>query len=105
MQVHPSKDPSPQIDMKDLIDRLQLRGLDLPILLRFNGILKDRLREMHDVFAQAIKEHDYKGSTSASIRSRSTSSGTSSSRSFTTARSMALGWKRAASRRCWRWSP
>ena len=49
------------IDLKELIDRLQLRGLDLPILLRFNGILKDRLREIHDVFAQAIKEHDYKG--------------------------------------------
>jgi arginine decarboxylase len=47
MQVHPTKDPNLAIDMKDLIDRLQLRGLDLPILLRFNGILKDRLREIH----------------------------------------------------------
>ncbi|MGI8981063.1 MAG: biosynthetic arginine decarboxylase [Pirellulaceae bacterium] len=61
LTVHPNKDPAIGIDMKELIDRLQLRGLDLPILLRFNGILKDRLREMHDVFAQAIKEHDYKG--------------------------------------------
>lgn len=61
LTVHPNKDPNVGIDMKDLIDRLQLRGLDLPILLRFNGILKDRLREMHDVFAQAIKDHDYKG--------------------------------------------
>ncbi len=61
MQVHPNKDPALAIDMKDLVDRLQLRGLDLPILLRFNGILKDRLREIHDVFAQAIREHDYKG--------------------------------------------
>jgi arginine decarboxylase len=61
MQVHPNKDPNIGIDMKELVDRLQLRGLDLPILLRFNGVLKDRLREMHDVFAQAIKEHDYKG--------------------------------------------
>jgi arginine decarboxylase len=61
LQVHPGKDPAVGIDMKDLIDRLQMRGLDLPILLRFNGILKDRLREMHDVFAQARREHDYKG--------------------------------------------
>jgi arginine decarboxylase len=61
LQVHPTKDPAQAIDMKELIERLQMRGLDLPILLRFNGILKDRLREMHDVFAQAIKEHDYKG--------------------------------------------
>lgn len=61
MQVHPTKDPALAIDMQELIERLQLRGLDLPILLRFNGILKDRLRELHDVFAQAIKDHDYKG--------------------------------------------
>ncbi len=59
--VHPSKDPNLAIDMFELIERLQMRGLDLPILLRFNGILKDRLREIHDAFAQAIKDHDYKG--------------------------------------------
>jgi arginine decarboxylase len=61
IQVHPTKEPHLAIDMKDLIERLQMRGLDLPILLRFNGILKDRLREINDVFAQAIKDHDYKG--------------------------------------------
>ncbi len=59
--VHPERDPKRAIDLKELIERLQLRGLDLPILLRFNGILKDRLRELHDVFANAIREHDYKG--------------------------------------------
>ncbi len=61
LSVHPTRDPNHSFDMKDLIERLQLRGLDLPILLRFNGILKDRLRELHDVFAQAIKDHDYQG--------------------------------------------
>jgi arginine decarboxylase len=61
LTVHPTKDPAHAIDMKELIDRLQMRGLDLPILLRFNGILRDRLKEMNDVFAQAIREHDYKG--------------------------------------------
>jgi arginine decarboxylase len=59
--VHPEKDPQRQIDLKALVDQLQLRGLELPILLRFNGILKDRLREMHDVFRQAIDQHEYKG--------------------------------------------
>jgi arginine decarboxylase len=59
--VHPTKDPALAIDMKELVERLQLRGLDLPILLRFNGVLKDRLREIYDAFAQAIKDHDYKG--------------------------------------------
>lgn len=61
LRVHPERDPKNSLDLKELIDRLQLRGLDLPILVRFNGILKDRLRTLHDVFAQAIKDHDYKG--------------------------------------------
>ncbi|HEY2414736.1 MAG TPA: biosynthetic arginine decarboxylase [Pirellulaceae bacterium] len=59
--VHPNKDPALAIDMQELIERLQMRGLDLPILLRFNGILKDRLREINEAFTQAIKDHDYKG--------------------------------------------
>jgi arginine decarboxylase len=61
LTVHPTRDPNHSFDVKDLVERLQLRGLDLPILLRFNGVLKDRLREIHDVFAQAIRDHDYKG--------------------------------------------
>ena len=59
--VHPTREPHRSIDMKQLVDRLQLRGLDLPILVRFNGILRDRLREINDSFGQAIREHDYKG--------------------------------------------
>jgi arginine decarboxylase len=61
LTVHPTRDPNHSLDVKDLIERLQLRGLDLPILLRFNGILRDRLREINDVFAQAIRDHDYRG--------------------------------------------
>jgi arginine decarboxylase len=60
--VHPTKDPARKIDLKDLVDRLQLRGVDLPVLIRFQGILKDRLREIHDTFQNAIREYDYKGS-------------------------------------------
>lgn len=61
LRVHPDRDPNRCIDMKELVDRLQLRGLDLPILLRFNGILQDRLKELHDCFSKAIVDHDYKG--------------------------------------------
>ncbi len=60
--VHPDKDPARSLDLKELVDKLQLRGLDLPLLLRFNGILEDRMKEIHDAFAASIKEHDYKGS-------------------------------------------
>lgn len=59
--VHPERDPARAIDLKELVDRLELRGLSLPILVRFSGILKDRIHEIHQVFANAMKEYDYQG--------------------------------------------
>ena len=67
--VHPSRDPKRSLDMKELIDRLQVRGLDLPILLRFNGILKDRLQEIHGAFANSASMIS-RVSIPASIRSK-----------------------------------
>jgi arginine decarboxylase len=59
--VHPTKDPRRSIDLKQLVDGLELRGIDLPILIRFAGILKHRLGEIHDAFKTAIREHQYTG--------------------------------------------
>jgi arginine decarboxylase len=59
--VHPEKDPARGLDLKELIDNLQLRGIPLPILIRFGQILKHRLGEMHQAFQNAIAEHGYKG--------------------------------------------
>jgi arginine decarboxylase len=62
LQVHPEKDTSRAIDLKELVDNLQLRGISLPILIRFGEILKHRLGEMHQAFQNAIAEHGYKSS-------------------------------------------
>ncbi|MCA9186681.1 MAG: biosynthetic arginine decarboxylase [Planctomycetales bacterium] len=61
LQVHPSRKLDQSLDLKDLVDRLRERGLQLPILIRFNGILEDRVRELHDVFARKISENEYRG--------------------------------------------
>jgi arginine decarboxylase len=61
LQVHPNKDTSRGVDLKRLIDRLQLRGLAVPILLRFTDILKHRLGEIHGAFQTAITQHQYQG--------------------------------------------
>ena len=58
--VSPTRDPSQAIDLKRLIDTLGQRGLQLPILLRFNGILQDKLKTIHQCFAKAIADHDYR---------------------------------------------
>src|SRR5438067_1057375 len=57
--VHPNKNPEQGIDLKVLVDQLQARGIQLPILLRFTDILRHRVGEIHDAFDAAIKEFGY----------------------------------------------
>ena len=59
--VHPHKEQARSIDLKQLVDTLQWRGISLPILIRFAGILKHRLGEIHQAFQSSIKEHGYQG--------------------------------------------
>src|ERR1700722_18514370 len=59
--VHPNKDPGQSIDLKELVDQLQERGIQLPILLRFTDILRHRVGEIYEVFKTAIAEHNYQG--------------------------------------------
>jgi arginine decarboxylase len=61
VQVHPTKDPARAIDLKELVDRLQLRGISLPVLVRFTDILEHRLGEIHAAFQTAITQHQYQG--------------------------------------------
>jgi arginine decarboxylase len=61
VQVHPTKDPAKAIDLKELVDRLQLRGISLPVLIRFTDILKHRLGDIHAAFQAAIAQHQYQG--------------------------------------------
>ncbi|MCP4817021.1 MAG: arginine decarboxylase, partial [Planctomycetaceae bacterium] len=59
--VHPDRDPQRAIDLKELVERVRSEGLQAPVLLRFNGILKERIRELHQVFSTAVEENDYHG--------------------------------------------
>src|SRR5688500_3661980 len=61
VEVHPTKDPQRAIDLKELVDRLQLRGISLPVLVRFSDILKHRLGEIHAAFQAAITQNQYQG--------------------------------------------
>ena len=59
--VHPTKEPARAIDLKELVDHLQLRGIGLPILVRFRDILRHRLSDIHQAFQSAIAQHNYEG--------------------------------------------
>ncbi len=60
--VHPTKDARRAIDLKLLVDRLEARGIQAPVLIRFGDILRHRLEEINAAFQQAIREHEYQGS-------------------------------------------
>jgi arginine decarboxylase len=59
--VHPGKRADEFIDLKELVDQLQARGIQLPILLRFTDILRHRVGEIYDAFKKAINEFEYQG--------------------------------------------
>src|SRR5580692_9174076 len=59
--VHPCKEPARSIDLRELVEKLELRGISLPILIRFGEILKHRLGDLHQAFQSSITEHGYKG--------------------------------------------
>src|SRR5688572_1982560 len=59
--VTPRGDGQGAIDMKELIDELVARGIQLPILLRFSDILKARIELLCASFNGAIKEYGYSG--------------------------------------------
>ncbi|MFQ5628765.1 MAG: biosynthetic arginine decarboxylase [bacterium] len=59
VEVRPKRDEKAAIDLKVLIDEVQTRGIQLPILLRFSDILQERIRELHGSFENAIKEYNY----------------------------------------------
>ena len=51
----------PSLDLFELVQSVTARDIDLPVLLRFNGILRHRITKIYDAFVDAIEEHDYKG--------------------------------------------
>lgn len=49
----------PGIDMYELIGQILRRGVSTPILLRFDGILRSRVRAMNEAFNNARREYNY----------------------------------------------
>jgi arginine decarboxylase len=61
VSVSPSGPDGGTLDLKDLVDELRQRGIDMPILLRFSDVLRARIRRMNEAFEAAFVDHDYTG--------------------------------------------
>jgi arginine decarboxylase len=58
--VQPDGAPGREIDLHEVVQGLSARDLRTPVVVRFSDILAHRLRHLHDAFAQAIAENDYR---------------------------------------------
>ncbi|HEY4188146.1 MAG TPA: biosynthetic arginine decarboxylase [Polyangia bacterium] len=61
VQSHPSGIDGGKIDLKELVDEVNRRGIGLPLLIRFSDVLKSRIVELNEAFRRAIAEYGYKG--------------------------------------------
>ncbi len=60
--VNPHGAGGPSVDLPELINDLQERGIRLPLLIRFPDITKSRIELLSGCFLNAVKECGYKGS-------------------------------------------
>lgn len=59
--VQPRGERGGSLDLVELVQELQGRNLSLPLLIRFDDILEDRLERLHGAFERAIAQYDYAG--------------------------------------------
>jgi arginine decarboxylase len=58
--VRPDTTQEREIDLLEVVEGLQARDLSTPVVVRFSDILAHRLKRLHDAFASAIAENDYR---------------------------------------------
>ena len=61
IEVTPSGPDGGCVDLYDLVQDLQRRGLGMPLLMRFSDILHSRVKSLFECFGSAIKEYGYRG--------------------------------------------
>ena len=54
------RDGYASVDLKDVMDELQVRDISAPVLLRFPDILDNRIEKISRCFRQAAEEYNYK---------------------------------------------
>jgi arginine decarboxylase len=61
VMVQPRGERGGSLDLVELVRGLQGRNLSLPLLIRFDDILDDRMERLHAAFERAIAQYGYSG--------------------------------------------
>ena len=59
--VHPHGQPGPTIDIMDVVDDIQERRLGFPCVVRFQDVLRARVKAINEAFGKGIAEMSYGG--------------------------------------------
>ncbi|MBP9837740.1 MAG: arginine decarboxylase, partial [Proteobacteria bacterium] len=62
ISVTPKGPNGPAVDLYNLVQAINERQIELPVLFRFNDIIRHRIKTIYSAFQSAIEEHNYKGS-------------------------------------------
>jgi arginine decarboxylase len=61
LTAHMRQTAEPAIDVRKLIDEVTARGIKLPVLFRFQDILRHRVEKLNEQFTKSISDHKYGG--------------------------------------------
>jgi len=57
----PTANGEQTIEFSEILSGLKQRGLDMPVMLRLENLVDDRITQLNETFNQAIKETEYRG--------------------------------------------
>jgi arginine decarboxylase len=61
LTVHPRRGEGPGIDLMSVIEEIKAQGLQMPVLIRFQDIIRHRVVALNEAFRKTIAEFGYKG--------------------------------------------
>ncbi len=60
LHVIPDREnPEARIALQDVVDELRASGIQFPVVMRFHDVLKSRIRQLNEAFANAIRDTEY----------------------------------------------
>jgi arginine decarboxylase len=59
--MQPKRDAEDSIDVMDVVEDVAARGIKMPVLIRFQDIIRRRVTLLNEAFAETIKEYGYAG--------------------------------------------
>ena len=61
LTVHPKRGEGPGVDLRSVIEEIRAQGLELPVLIRFQDIIRHRVVALNEAFRKSIAEFGYQG--------------------------------------------